>query len=48
MEIEDISQSTQNQIIVKRLFESDYTPSMIWNMEIEGLKRTTVFSQCAL
>jgi len=48
MEIEDVPLTTQNQIIVQRLYQSGYKPSEIMEMEIEGLKRTTVFNQCKL
>jgi transposase len=48
MEIEDVPITTQNQIIVQRLHESGFKPSEIMELEISGLKRTTVFEQCKM
>jgi len=48
MEIEDVPFTTQNQIIVERLYKSGYKPSEIMELEISGLKRTTVFDQCKI
>ena len=48
MEIGDISTILQNQIIVKRLFDSGYDANGILGLEIEDLKKSTVYDQCNL
>ena len=45
MEIESLSLKVENQIIVKRLFESGYDAKMIMELGIKGLCRSTVYKQ---
>lgn len=48
MEIEEVPTSTQNRIIVKRLYESGFSPNEILKLEIDGLKQRTIYHQCKL
>jgi len=45
MEIESLYDKVENQIIVKRLFESDYDAKSIMKLEISGPTRSIVYKQ---